>query len=533
MRKIYLSLITLAAASVTVPAAAQLPNADFAKWVECIPWTSDGNTKAIGTTPENWTISNVIGLAGNGATAVGGEAVGIDGGKAVKVANTSNSLLESQIVPGYFTLGTTWSTSVMGQNNDGGTFGGIKLTTRPDGVYFNYKRSVSEGSEQMATVVAYLWTGTFTQKDVPGNIVALGSPKTVDMVNRDRNILGMETAKGGEVTKTEGAELIAKAIRPIATVTDDWTSITIPLEYTSEADPEMFNVIFAANDYFTADKIDKGNSFTIAEPKLVYWSKLSDLTIGGQTIEGFSDAVYTYHVDALPEVSNVSGSVMGASAKAVITEKDDEIVITVTNPDGTDEEGLSEHIYVLTTKDVPATGNTLSYTGKLTVEMGGSDITDGGVEATVNITPNEDGTCTFLLPNLSLGDMGQLGDIKLEGVKSVEEDGITTYTGKKENMKLQGGEITADVSLNGTVDAEGKANMIIDVLWKSDVLGEIPIKVTFVGQGKAGIGSVEIDNSNAPVEYFDIRGVRVNPDALAPGLYIRRQGSDVSKILVR
>ncbi len=530
MRKIYLSLITLAAASGLTTASAQLPNADFAKWVDCVPWTSNGNTKAQGQTPENWTISNVIGIAGMGATTVGSEAEGIDGGKAVTVANTSNPIMPTQIVPGYFTLGTTWSTSVMGKENDGGTFGGIKLTTRPDGVYFNYKRAVADGSVQMATVVAYVWTGTFTQKDVPANIVVAGNPQSVDMVNRDRNILGMETAKGGEVTKTEGAALIAKAIRPIDVVTDEWTGITIPLQYVSKAQPEMFNVIFAANDYFTADKIDKGNSFTIAEPKLVYWSKLSDLTIGGQTVADFSDAVYAYHVDVLPTVDQVNCEVMGAAAEAVISEKDGEIVITVTNADGTDEEGLSEHTYILTTQELPSAGETLSYTGKLTVEMGGSDITEGGADATVNITTNPDGTCTFLLPNLTLGELGTLGDIKLDGVKAVTEDGLTTYTGTQEGMKLMNGAITANVTLNGTVDAEGKANMTIDVLW---VDANMPIKVSFVGQGKAGIGAVEIDNSNAPVEYFDLRGVRVNPDALAPGLYIRRQGTEATKIIVR
>lgn len=46
------------------------------------------------------------------------------------------------------------------------------------------------------------------------------------------------------------------------------------------------------------------------------------------------------------------------------------------------------------------------------------------------------------------------------------------------------------------------------------------------------IGSVSADNADAPVEYFSLQGVRVaNP---APGtIVIRRQGNDVSKILVK
>jgi hypothetical protein len=40
-----------------------------------------------------------------------------------------------------------------------------------------------------------------------------------------------------------------------------------------------------------------------------------------------------------------------------------------------------------------------------------------------------------------------------------------------------------------------------------------------------------VDNSNAPVEYFNLQGVRVaNPTS---GLYIRRQGTTTAKVLVK
>ncbi len=44
----------------------------------------------------------------------------------------------------------------------------------------------------------------------------------------------------------------------------------------------------------------------------------------------------------------------------------------------------------------------------------------------------------------------------------------------------------------------------------------------------AGINNVAVKNTNAPVEYFNLQGVRVaNPES---GLYIRRQGNDVRKV---
>lgn len=47
----------------------------------------------------------------------------------------------------------------------------------------------------------------------------------------------------------------------------------------------------------------------------------------------------------------------------------------------------------------------------------------------------------------------------------------------------------------------------------------------------SGIEAVAADDTNAPVEYFNLQGMRVNADQ--PGLYIRRQGSKVEKVSIR
>ncbi len=46
-----------------------------------------------------------------------------------------------------------------------------------------------------------------------------------------------------------------------------------------------------------------------------------------------------------------------------------------------------------------------------------------------------------------------------------------------------------------------------------------------------GVEAVEIDNNNAPVEYYNLNGVRVSEPAA--GIYIRRQGNNVTKVLVK
>ena len=64
-----------------------------------------------------------------------------------------------------------------------------------------------------------------------------------------------------------------------------------------------------------------------------------------------------------------------------------------------------------------------------------------------------------------------------------------------------------------------------------DDTGRVDIKSINVNDPVVtGVEDVTVDE-NAPVEYYNLQGVRVaNPEN---GIYIRRQGSKVSKVLVR
>lgn len=48
----------------------------------------------------------------------------------------------------------------------------------------------------------------------------------------------------------------------------------------------------------------------------------------------------------------------------------------------------------------------------------------------------------------------------------------------------------------------------------------------------SGIGNIAADNSNAPVEYFTLQGIRVD-SPVSGTIVIRRQGTEVSKIIMR
>lgn len=458
------SALLMGAMGLNATAQQQLPNSGFeTEWIKSIPWiTNNGNTKDKGTTPEGWCISNVIGINGLGATEVGTKDAGYNSNTAVKLTNSPNSLLSSQTVPGYITLGTTWSTSVMGNKNDGGSFGGIEFSGRPEKLEFMYKHTSVDGEK--ATVVAYLWKGHWTQKNVPGTIEAFGTPKTADMIDRDRCVLQMDMSGslGGDVIPSDDAELIAvinveipnDVAREGETNADEWKKFSVNFDYKSDATPEYINVILSAGNYFGgASAIKQGTALTIDDVKLIYPAQI--------------------------------------------------------------------------------------YKGYLNIKMDVLSIATNQ-EATVEIEPTGDGKCTFTLPNFNLASLGlELGNIVVNDVTISEKDGVNYYEGSVDGLKLQpegaaeNEFILANVALSGTTD-----NMKIDVNWiqdPTDPSSTTPIEVTFTKDPveESGITDITVDNSNAPVEFFNLQGMRVNAENLTPGIYVRRQGSSVSKVLVK
>lgn len=61
----------------------------------------------------------------------------------------------------------------------------------------------------------------------------------------------------------------------------------------------------------------------------------------------------------------------------------------------------------------------------------------------------------------------------------------------------------------------------------------MPVKVLASATGTSSVGTINVMDENIPVEYYTIDGVKVDGGVLAPGLYLRRQGNVVTKVIVR
>lgn len=550
MKKRYITFLAASLLATTSVFAQQLPNSDFqGDWENCIPWTSKGNTSVQGTVPAGWNISNTIGTGTVGNKTVGGPDEVNDGEISVYLRNES---VWGNIIPAYLTLGTPWSaslvkgTSVQSGSADGGTFGGIEFAYRPDAIQFDYTRTHGSGSSQPAKVIAYSWTGEWNQAEVPGDnaVSLLGTPKntTVTMVDRDRNILGMETTRGGEITKT--GTLVASLDYTIEGEANLWKTAVAEFDYKTDDTPEKLNIIFAAFDYF-ADRSNlvADDELDIDNVKMIYYSRLSSITVNGEPLPNFSPSKYKYKVAA--PISSIDYTLLGSSHTATETGMGDtgefgstSFFITVTNPIGEDIDGESTHVYSIeydenydpNEPETPVTIDTIKYTGTLTIEMMGNTLVNGKA-ATINITQEEGSdVCTFGLPHFSL-DLGSgdtnLGDIVIENVeKSTDSQGNTSYYGKKEGLSLLDGEIESDVTISGTVDANGVGKFDISVTWMN-----IPISVTFNSTGMTtGIRNVQ-ESVEANTVYYNLQGVRVQKPT--KGIYLRKQGDKTTKIYIK
>lgn len=550
--------------------AQQLPNGNFdGKWVDCLP---DGE-HAVSIQPEGWMASNVYKSVFIVSVKVPLVFQDTDSdpentaGHSVRMENLFAGMSGfGATAPGYITLGSSWAygdiSNVGGPNDtsDGGSYGSLAFSYRPDAISLDLKRTLateepSSGSynpNEKASVIFYAWKGQTSSTVTTGLST---SPVETNMIDREKDVLGMIT---DGVTKSDDFELIAKSENYIEGNVAEWTNVIYPIEYVSDNVPEKINIIISASDYFNRANLGNNNTLTADNVKLIYYSTLSAITVNGESVT-LEDGTYEYAMEgaAPADASAVAATTKGRYADAEVAVNGNIVTITVSNQGGEDVDGETSHTYTLTYESAAVTGESTDYPGFLTVIMGTPIVEDQA--ATVTITDNGDGTCTFMLPNLSLGDLGSIGDIVLEGVKMTEgENGSTNYAGSAEDMSLLNGVIHAGVVLEGTISADDKVNMTINVTWYTDYPANtkvMPIVVTFSSDKNSSVndainnattiygtsGAVIINGYAGDAYIYNIAGQLVKATAvegnaeiaLPTGIYIVRTSDATVKAVVK
>lgn len=302
-------------------------------------------------TPDAWCVSHVIGMNGIGATVVGApEMTNSDESNpdyAVRLTNTPNPFMPTQVVPGYMTLGTSFASASVSDlgKADGGTFGGVAFTGKPDAIQFDYSRSHTQAgdtlyaaevinSEEPATVVAYLWKGQYKQEAVPGE-TNFAAPSTVTMYGRERNILDIKTTTGGAATKSDDAACIAKVVKSITgNVEGKLETMIVPLDYGkyagTDVQPDSLNIIFAASDYFgQRSKVGAGNALVVDNVKLLYYHAIKDASYNGEGFVFGDEHAADFSTEAYVP-ANLQFTKVGQGATVEQSYNDETGVLTIT-----------------------------------------------------------------------------------------------------------------------------------------------------------------------------------------------------------
>lgn len=505
MKKLY-SLLLLASA---LTANAQQVNGTFTKWNNCTPWIGTGvSSTEVGRNPEGWCISHIAGynpgiIGWQGSQSLGEETTGQGDNKAVLLKNEK---VKGNPTPAYLTLGTSWNTaSTLAAYSDGGTWGGISFKFKPDAISFNYKRSEADASKaQPATVVAYLWKGTFKQDEVPTNIATVykktDNRHKETMVNRDRSILNMSTDQGGNVS--EKGTLLASKIEKITNVTDEWINKVVSIDYTNvDETPDMFNIIFAANDYFgKKSDIVVGNTFSVENVQLLYYHYLKSVSYDGQKLTSTASDSLTFDMstveyDNTKELACVKGGV-GSTVDAPSYDKTTgKLTINVKGNDyAANDKSITTYTIQFKAPEQDKVITTI-YKNSLFVDphaMGAQQMT---LDNEIKLNYHEkSGQYDLLLENFEFGGIS-VGDVLVENLTKTDAGTQTLFTSENTpvQINLMGKPATVLVNVNATVE-NGKmtANIQIPLSESVDDIAQL-VNVVFAPHYDINASSGVID----------------------------------------
>ena len=412
--------------------AQQLPNYGFNSWkTSCASTESFGSTEGMrqrpGVEPSEWNGSSVNQKVSGVEKQ---QELVYNDNNAVKMVNTyvGVNLVFTKIgsvAPGFITLGTPWvyaSTKVKDCN--GGTYGGINFSYKPDAITGRYKRTDTTGEE--SHIIAYLWNGTFTSK-----VGSVSSPSEL----RDN----VEYAILGKTTPTTSGTLVASCDYAFNSTDGDWKTITVPLNYASTTAPTMMNVVISGGNYWDRSSLKENTTLIADDIRFVYYSTLKTLSYNGASlnipaVDGVLDmSSVTY------DASKLSYTLNGQSATAttLYNEESGVLTIVVSNVDADIDDRSSHTYYIQFAKPVHEHG-------AFKYEAAGASL-----KVICGDCGEVLGTVTMVLPS-DLTYTGKAKEVTLEGTIQDMQNPTVVYSSG--NAPINAGTYTASITL-GTATA--------------------------------------------------------------------------------
>ena len=424
MRKILLTAL-LAAGGLTV-SAQSLPNGDFQQWkttcgksdqtslnnyYESAPF---GLATRPGVEPQDWNGSNVNQTVFNQNVSKDALVTRQKEGDNFYVRLVCTKVgafgIEAE-APAFINFGTPWVYAVSNKKKcDGGVYGGMSFSYKPDAIKGRYKRTPAAKAEE-ARIIAYLWSGTFKSSIPSGK-----STRMQDDV--DRAIMGRVSGVTGD------GKLVASCDYGFETTkNNDWEEIIVPIDYKrTDVVPTKMNVIISSDDYWTRANMVENSTLEVDDVQFVYYHALESITYKGKTIkmeEGKN--FYNLLIDEDFDISNFSYEKKGAGAtvEKSFDPKSQMLTVTVKGND------FNVNPKSVTVYKFRVAKEVTDFTSDLSVELVNIGMFDPS-ESTIQLYKELDGSYTFQLRNFSLmGGAINVGTIVLKNL-DIKGDKITT-----------------------------------------------------------------------------------------------------------
>lgn len=503
MRKILLTAL-LAAGGLTV-SAQNLPNGDFQQW-KTTCGKSDQTSPNIGSAPaglatrpgvepQDWNGSNVFQKVANMKAQSDALVTRQEDGDnfyvrlvCTKVRVKLGTFDIKAEAPAFINFGTPWVYAVSDKNKcDGGVYGGMSFSYKPDAIKGRYKRTPAAKAEK-ARIIAYLWSGTFTSS-IPSGI----STRMQDDV--DRAIMGRVSGVTGD------GKLVASCDYGFETTkNNDWEEIVVPINYKlTYVVPTKMNVIISSDDYWNRGNMVENSTLEVDDVQFVYYHALKNVTYNGKPIEVKENESQFYipiSPDETFDLKKLKYDKVGVGATVedpVYDAAKNTVTITVKGNDfEKNNKSVTTYVFTIVKEQT-------NFTDGLSVKLEGSG-TFPISDATIQLVKELDGSHTFQLKNFSLAQ-GQIpvGTIRIK------------------NLTIDGNHITA----KQTINIENGDDATVEG-WMGPMLQNVPVELDATRNGDKLVAKIFIDFSGMKIHVLfaptvDIDGT-TDVKAIEPGM---------------
>lgn len=511
MRKILLAAL-LAAGGLTA-SAQYLPNGDFEQWkTTCgksdqtspsgyIGSAPAGLATRPGVEPQDWNGSNVNQTVLNHNASSDALVTRQKEGDnsyvrlvctkvGAKIGQGSSAIEIKAEAPAFINFGTPWVYAVSSKNKcDGGVYGGMPFSYKPDAIKGRYKRTPAATKEK-ARIIAYLWSGTFKSSIPSGK-----STRMQDDV--DRAIMGRVSGVTGD------GKLVASCDYGFETTkNNDWEEIIVPIDYKrTDVVPTKMNIIISSDDYWNRANMVENSTLEVDDVQFVYYHALKNVTYNGKPIEVKENESQFYipiSPDETFDLKKLKYDKVGAGATVeapVYDAAKNTVTITVKGNDF-DKNNKSVTTYVFT-----IVKEQTNFTDGLSVKIEGSG-TFPISDATIQLVKELDGSHTFQLKNFKLGQ---------------GEESLSVGTIRIKNLTIDGNHITA----KQTINIENGDDATVEG-WIGPMLQEVPVELDATRNGDKLVAKIFIDFSDMKIHVLfaptvDIDGT-TDVKAIEPGM---------------